>query len=444
MNVEWPTKSCSFLRLAIDGLSNVTRLLPDVSKRFIERFTRVMTSSTVALSSRGVPVDTIERRLAFISVDWSRAIAIPQFGDDESYILSTQLDMSAAVSVKIVANSTTGVVRALATLLQMVADRRKCLPVGIFIQDKPKFKWRGLMVDTARRFQSIPALKRVCDGLEFARMNVLHLHLTDDQGWRFESRLWPRLTKVGNYDGKFYTQTQLSELVRYCAIRGVRVVPEINTPGHCAAALFAYPSLAPDHFPSTFVTTWGVHNFVLDPSSTSIVTQFVNDILREVSLVFSDAFIHVGGDEVVWPTPTNRQKAWMVSNNLTSVSMLHGFFQKNITFPALARVGRRAMGWNEMYEAAGSRVANLPSGMAMQWWWSWALAPSPSPLVSVMSTGFYLNKLPRAKDLYAAAFLMPYDDGAEACLLERARGRKSRSTRFSKLVGFCRGPVARS
>ena len=428
--VVWSPQMCSLFRLesSFAGLSMLSAALPAVYARFATRLQA--TSSAIALSSSGLPVDSVVRTMTF-QLNWTHTIQVPQHGDDESYKLALTV-RSSSVLVRIDAATSTGLVRGLSLLLQLAADRRQCIPVGFFVSDQPSFPWRGLMVDVARRFHPIDQLMRVCDALEFSRMNVLHLHLTDDQGWRFQSLLWPRLTQVSNYDGLFYTQANLTALVKYCAAGGVRVVPEINTPGHSAAALLAYPSLAPDHFPNSFVTDWGVHDYVLDPSSPT-VGQFVRDIITEVSNVFSDAYIHVGGDEVTWPTPTStRQQAWMSARNLTTAT-LQRYFQNNITFPALASRGRRGIGWTEIFTAAGSHASGLPNATAVQWWSSASLS---FDTLNIVSTGFYMNFLPDSTELYSSNYLGHADVGGEACLWSELIGSNLESRVFPTILAL--------
>ncbi len=312
------------------------------------------------------------------------------------------------MQVAISAATSTGVVRAFAVLIQLLIERSRCIPVGLRIVDAPAFGWRGLMVDTARRFVELESLKQLCSGLEMARMNVLHLHLTDDQGWRFESKIWTLLQLKGSVDGLYYSQQSLADLVAYCAVGGVRVVPEIDIPGHSAAAIFAYGSLAPNHIPPSFVTDWGVFDYALD-FTRLFTSAVVRDVLNEVMAVFPDSFIHVGGDEVRWPVFSATQNNWLAARNLTQAT-LQQYVQNTLIFPILAAKGRRVMGWTEIYTRSNGQI---PASAAVQWWLSASLSPAN---INVISAGFYLDRMLSVEDLYSSTFLASDDDGAEACL----------------------------
>ncbi len=429
--VLWPSVACASFSLSapVTGLTNLSALLPGVSQRLSTRLAALAGVTAVSRSSSAKPLDGVMRTLNFALVSWTRTITVPQYGDDESYSLSLQTRLS-FVDIRITASTSTGVVRALATLIQLLSDSTRCVPVGITIRDSPAFGWRGVGIDVARRFHSPDALMRICDGLEFARMNVLHLHLTDDQGWRFESLKWTNLHKF-NYDGRYYSQAFLKSLVSYCALGGVRVVPEIETLGHISAALYAYPSLAPYHFPTRPVTDWGAFDYVLDVTQPTAV-QFLNDILREVASVFPDVYLHVGGDEVIWPQQSSFQLTWMSSRGLTSSSMQR-YVQSTLLFPILASMGRRGMGWDEMFAATGDGGVSLPAGFAVQWWRSVSLEQR---VMSVVATGFYLDSLPNATELYHSPFLRIGDAGAEATLWSEGIGDYVESRIFPTLLAF--------
>ena len=162
-----------------------------------------------------------------------RRPALPSLGDDESY----RLEVSSS-GVRVSAERICGAKHALATLAQLAAGSGD-LPIGR-IEDKPRFPWRGLMLDVARRFMSLPALLQVVDVMAFYKLNVLHLHLSDDQGFRLQSGAYPRLASIESY-----SRSQLRELVGRAAERGIRVIPELDMPGHVTSWLTAYPAWAP-------------------------------------------------------------------------------------------------------------------------------------------------------------------------------------------------------
>ncbi|MBB2910782.1 hexosaminidase [Streptosporangium becharense] len=169
------------------------------------------------------------------------------------------------------------------------------VPYGT-IEDRPRFAWRGVMLDVARHFMPKTFVLRLVDLLAEHKLNVLHLHLTDDQGWRLEIKRHPRLTEVGAERGGFYTHEDVREIVAYAAERFVTVVPEIEMPGHAQAAIAAYPHLGND--PSREIpvwSEWGVSEHVLNLEESTI--RFCQDVLDEVVELFPSTYVHVGGDE---------------------------------------------------------------------------------------------------------------------------------------------------
>jgi hexosaminidase len=245
------------------------------------------------------------------------------------------------------------------------------------IEDIPRFPWRGMMVDVARRFLPKPSLMKFIDVMALHKMNTLHLHLTDDQGWRIEIKKYPKLTAVGAtrketrvghedksklFDGTpvtgYYSQGDIREIVNFARARFITIVPEIELPGHVQAAIAAYPELG--NTPETLEpsTHWGVHKHILNPSENTI--QFMQDVLTEVVQLFPGHFVHVGGDEVVkdeWKTSADVQ-ARIKELRLKDESELQSYFIRRMdTF--LGQRGRRLVGWDEILEgglAAGAVV----------------------------------------------------------------------------------------
>ncbi len=429
---------CSLAALDLDLLSNLSLFrISNITSRFVARLRASFAADTKTFpNSIFARVDNTIRPIVFSDISFQTKIEIPQFGDDESFNLTTRMQEN-QIRVSVAAMTSTGVVRAFSLVLQLLVERSRCFPIGLNVKDKPAHAWRGLMADTARRFVDLDGLKRLCSGLEMARMNVLHLHLTDDQGWRFESRIWTTLQQKGTLDGKYYTQDNLKELVAYCAVGGVRVVPEIDMPGHCGAALFALPNLAPDHYPKTFVTEYGIHDYALD-FSRSFTQVFVRDVLNEVMSVFPDMYVHTGGDEVRWPAFSNRTLGWMAQRNLTA-SNLQKFVQERYIFPVVLSRGRLVMGWTEIWSRTNR--APLPKGAAVQWWSSVSLNPDT---VNVVSAGWYLDQILSAEDIYSAPFFKPSDAGGEACAWSEGIGSNLELRIFPGLLALAevlwRGP----
>lgn len=248
------------------------------------------------------------------------------------------------------------------------------------IEDYPRFQWRGAMLDPARHFIAKENILKFIDVLAMQKMNVLHLHLTDDQGWRMQIRKYPLLTEVGSrrsqtrvgherekkgFDGKphggFYTQEDLREIVAYAAERFVTVVPEIEMPGHATAAIAAYPELGNTGRKIEVSAQWGIHKDVFNVEEKTI--RFLQDVLDEVLSVFPSKYIHVGGDEVPldqWKASPAAQ-ARMKELGLKQEVELHGYFIRRMD-EFLRKRGRRLIGWDEILEGGVD-----PSAAVMSW-----------------------------------------------------------------------------
>ena len=243
---------------------------------------------------------------------------------------------------------------------------------GLQVLDRPALAWRGLMLDVSRHFLPMAQLRRYVDLLALHKLNRLHLHLADDQGWRLPSRAWPRLTTVGAFrtgpDGQpyggFYSTGELSELVAYARTRHVELLPEIDLPGHARAALAAYPELSCTGQALPVATDWGVHEDVLCVGNPRAV-RFAADVLGEVMDLFPGRYVHVGGDE----TPTTRWRACpkcqalMRRENLRSEHELQGYFLRQVAGMLAAR-GRQPLVWDEALTGTGP----LPVGTVVQAW----------------------------------------------------------------------------
>ena len=189
-----------------------------------------------------------------------------------------------------------GVLRGIETFLQLVAlDAQGFGAPGVRIEDHPRFSWRGLLIDVARHWMPEDVLKRNLNAMAAVKLNVLHLHLTDDQGFRVESKKYPNLQEIGS-DGHYYTQGQIAELVAYARERGIRIVPEIEMPGHSTSWYVGYPQLSSGPGPFQIERHWGVFDPTLDPTRPKIYT-FLDGLIGEIAQLFPDEYLHVGGDE---------------------------------------------------------------------------------------------------------------------------------------------------
>ena len=281
-----------------------------------------------------------------------------------------------------------GVLRGLQTLQQLIQREsgRIFLP-NLTIDDEPRFSWRGLLLDPARRFLPLVDIKRQLDLMAAVKLNVLHLHLTDDQGWRFESKVFPKLQQKGGTDG-YYTQEELRSLVLYAKERGIRIVPEIDLPGHTTALGLAYPELMAPPAPQAIETRWGVHKAVLDPSKQQVYS-FLELLLAEVAQVFPDPYLHIGGDEVL---PDHWQqnpdiRGFMQQQQLPDAGALQAYFNRRIE-QILKPLGKTMIGWDEVLDD------QLPGSVVVQSWRGteslFQAADAGHP--AILSTGFYLDQ----------------------------------------------------
>ncbi|WP_018686609.1 beta-N-acetylhexosaminidase [Actinokineospora enzanensis] len=255
------------------------------------------------------------------------------------------------------------------------------LPCGE-IADHPRFGWRGVLLDVARHFLPKAAVLRFLDLMAAHKLNVLHFHLTDDQGWRLEVPGYPRLTEVGSWrvgswvgrqpdgdpthDGRphggYYTTADLREIVAYARERHITVVPEVDIPGHSQAAIAAYPELGVTKREIPVWHAWGVSEYVLDPAETTL--EFCRAVLDHVVTVFDSPVVCLGGDEV----PTTQWndsvpvKERVRELDLDSPDELHGWFIRTLA-RHLAGHGRRVLGWDEIVDAG-----DLPDGAIVASW----------------------------------------------------------------------------
>jgi hexosaminidase len=261
--------------------------------------------------------------------------------------------------VTLAADRPAGLFRGVQTIRQLLPPRVEAeltagrgtswtLPAGTIV-DRPRFAWRGAMLDVARHFFTVHEVKQYIDAMALYKLNVLHLHLSDDQGWRIEIRSRPRLTEVGGSTqvgggpGGYYTQAEYSDLVRYAQERYITIVPEIDMPAHTNAALSAYPSLSCGTRPAGLYTGTDVGFSALCVDSAGTY-QLVEDIVREIATLTPGPYFHVGGDEV--QALTDEQYVRFIER-----------VQEIVT-----RAGKRMIGWEEI-----AKARLLPTTLAQQW-----------------------------------------------------------------------------
>jgi len=270
--------------------------------------------------------------------------------------------------VTVSAATDTGLFYGATTLWQLIAASHDGRISGVTIDDAPAFTWRGLMLDSARHFQPAAYVKQLIDRMAMEKLNVLHWHLTDDQGWRLQIDAYPKLTSIGAWRqppgaagldaatgkpvryGGFYTKAEVREIVAYAAERHITIVPEIEMPGHATAAVAAYPELGSTLHPLPAPSTdWGVLPNLFNTEDSTFT--FLGTVLDEVMALFPGTYIHVGGDEAVkeqWKADP-RAQARIKALGLKDEAALQGWFTARIG-SYLAKHGRRLIGWDEILE----------------------------------------------------------------------------------------------
>ncbi|MBS0028216.1 beta-N-acetylhexosaminidase [Chitinophaga sp. 22321] len=310
---------------------------------------------------------------------------------EEGYLLEVKPD-----NISITAPTSAGIFYGIQSLRQLIHGNGNTYTLNaVSIKDKPRFSWRSFMLDEGRYFKGSTVVKRLLDEMALLKMNTFHWHLTDDQGWRIEILKYPQLTAIGShrdstqiggdadgntYDGKphggFYTQAAIKEIINYAAERHITVIPEIEMPGHSAAAIASYPWLGTSQkkirVPRKFGIQYDVYN-VADPK----VIAFLHDVLEEVINLFPSKVIHIGGDEVKfdqWKADAGVQ-AYMKEHHIVSPGDLQIAFTNGIS-NFLAGKYRRMAGWNEIMNSMledvdAGKVSNrekLAPGTIIQFW----------------------------------------------------------------------------
>ena len=321
----------------------------------------------------------------------AKSSKVPKLKEDESYrlvITENRAHLKSATSL--------GAMRGLETLLQLLrSDRQGAFFPAVSIEDKPRFPWRGLMIDSARHFQPMEVLKRNIDGMAAMKLNVFHWHLTEDQGIRVESKKFPKLHGMGS-DGLFYTQKQIKEIIKYAADRGIRVVPEFDMPGHATAWLVGHPELASAPGPYEIERDPGIFDPTLNPIKETTY-EFLAVFLAEMAGLFPDAYIHIGGDENEgkhWDANAEIQ-AFMKDKGIKDNHELQTYFNKRI-LKILKKHGKTMMGWDEIFQP------DLPKDVVVHSWRGQkALAESARQgYFGVLSNGYYIDLLYPARDHY--------------------------------------------
>ena len=307
---------------------------------------------------------------------------IQELGEDESYSLEVT-----ATGAKLNAANPLGVLRGLQTFLQLVeVSPNGFAAPAVTIQDQPRFAWRGLMIDVSRHFIPLDVLKRNLDGMEAVKMNVFHWHLSENQGFRVESRKFPKLHELGS-DGLYYTQDEIRELVAYARDRGVRVVPEFDMPGHSTAWFVGYPELASGSGPYSIERKWGIFDPAMDPTNEKTY-KFLDDLVGEMVKLFPDHYFHIGGDEVngkEWDANPKIQE-FKKSHNLKNNEELQAYFSQGVQ-KIVTKHGKSVVGWDEVF------IPGAPKDIVIQSWRGQQslAAAAQQGYHGILSNGYYLD-----------------------------------------------------
>ena len=407
-------------RGAIPGLMPLPMKVEEVAGRLVidSGFTVVSTGATNArldaamkrLSDRisretGIPLRKGTNRAALVVECKTNSPQTPELGEDESY----RLDITAQQAT-LSAPTTTGALRGLETFAQLVVPGADGFEApGVHIEDKPRFAWRGLMLDVSRHWMPVETVKRNLDAMAAVKLNVFHWHLSDDQGFRVEIKRHPRLQELGS-DGNFYTQNQIRDVVAYAADRGIRVIPELDMPGHMTAWFVGYPELASAPGPYAIERKWGVFAPALDPTRPEAYT-FLEDVIGEMAALFPDRYFHIGGDELddaQWKASPSIQ-AFERQHGMKTSAELQAWFNARIQ-TILKKHGKTLVGWDEILSPELSSDAVIQS-----WRGSDSLAEAARQgHRGILSFGYYLDHLLPAKTYYLND--PPTVLGGEACM----------------------------
>jgi hexosaminidase len=307
---------------------------------------------------------------------------VPSVKEDESY----SLDVSENQAV-LKAATAVGVLRGLETFLQLLeGDRQGYFIPPVSIQDKPRFPWRGLLIDVGRHFEPVEVIKRNLDGMAAVKLNVLHWHLTEDQGFRIESKRFPKLHQMGS-DGLYFTQDQAREIIAYARDRGIRVMPEFDMPGHATSWLVGHPEFGSAPGPYKIERKNGIFDPAFDPTREGLY-KFLEGFFTEMAQLFPDEYIHIGGDENEGRQWNNNAQiqAFMKAKGIKDNHALQAYFNQRLS-KILQKLGKKMIGWDEILHP------DLPKDTVIQSW------RGPASLAEaarkgydgILSSGYYID-----------------------------------------------------
>lgn len=392
------------------------------------KFLRRLSGRTGVFMENGFASNQSEIKNPSLKITFNR-IGNLEIHEDESYELKVTDN-----KISINANTDIGALYGLETLLQLVDNNEESYFFPeVTIKDSPRFTWRGIMIDVARHFQPVEVIKRNLDAMVAVKMNVLHWHLTDDQGFRVESKTHPKLHELGS-DGQYYTQNQIKEIVQFASDRGIRVVPEFDVPGHATAILTAYPEIASKDTIYSIERHSGIFHPTLDPTNERTY-EILEDLFKEMSTLFPDKYFHIGGDENEGKHWDENEKiqAFKKKHNLKTNHDLQTFFNIRLE-EILVKYGKSIMGWEEIMTDKMPTTALIHAWKGVN-----EGVPAGSSLITaakrgynaVLSNGYYVDLMQPASEHY---LMDPIPNPEKLTLEEKNRILGGEATMWSELA----------
>lgn len=350
---------------------------------------------------------------------------IQELGEDESYMLEVTPQ-----GAKLNATNPLGVLRGLQTFLQLVdVSPDGFAAPAVTIKDQPRFPWRGLMIDSSRHFTPLDVLKRNLDGMEAVKLNVFHWHISDNQGFRAESKKFPKLHGSGSA-GMYYTQEEIRDVIAYARDRGMRVVPEFDMPGHSTSWLVGHPEIASGPGPFNIDQEWGVMDPAMDPTNEKTY-KLLDELIGEMAKLFPDHYFHIGGDEVngkAWDANPKIQE-FKKAHNFKTNEELQGYFSSRVQ-KLVNKHGKATIGWDEIF------IPGAPKDIVIHSWRGQkALAAAAKQgYQGILSNGYYIDLMWSAARHYAVDPLS--GDAAGLSPEEQKRVLGGEATMWSEYVNW--------
>jgi len=383
--------------VAIEGPEGTVE--PRLQRAVLRMLDRLAWQTGIPLASR-IELDPARAHLLIVYA--SAVPEVQQAVEVEAYTLEVGGD-----GAVLRAPTPYGVLRGIETFLQLVEmadplvaelapEPADFIVPGVSIRDAPRFPWRGLLIDPGRHFLSLEVMKRNLDAMAAVKLNVLHWHLSEDQGFRVESKVFPALHELGS-GGLYYTQDQVRELIAYARDRGIRVMPEFDMPGHATSWFVGYPELASAPGPYEITERWGIQDPAMDPTSDQTY-EFLGAFIAEMAALFPDPYFHIGGDEVngkQWNANADIQR-FIVDNQLGDNHGLQSYFNRRIQ-PLLAERGKKMVGWDEIFHP------DLPQDIVIHSWRGQEslAAAARAGYAGILSNGYYIDLARPAAQHYA-------------------------------------------